>query len=189
MKQRQNSPIMRLKVFNMSANVDELLYLNNVDVEKFNEELYHVLLISTFATMVKEIDSAGAWQSVKDKFRQSSDHRHVIRLLVKKYIGGVYRDEDYRLLYRLLDARLRKKEQRISYPESTKEDLLRKQNHRCCICGGELQHDNAELDHVVPWSLVGDELKDNLQMLCVTCNRRKNATIDYALLSTFLRRD
>ena len=60
--------------------------------------------------------------------------------------------------------------------------LLDKQNNKCNICNHNINISNAELDHIVPWTLVGDELGiSNLQMLCKDCNRRKSKNSAYNL--------
>lgn len=172
----------------MLEELKELLALNCVDESQFSSELYHTLLIGAFAAMVKEIETADAWLDVKNRYRNSADHIQVTKLIVKKYIGGVFREKDYALFYRLIDARLRKKQDRKPFSNELKAALLVSQDSRCRICSSEINLKTAELDHIVPWSLVGDELDNNLQMLCIKCNRRKSATVDYALLSTFLKR-
>lgn len=169
----------------MNDAVAELLSLNSVDQQTFSIELYRTLMCSTFATLVKEIEAADAWSEVRARFHSFPDHVHVTKLLVSKFVGGKYRPEDYELLYELLNAHLRKHSQRKRYPDKVKEELIARQDYKCAICGTPIDLTCSELDHVIPWSLVGDELRDNLQMLCIQCNRRKSATIDYALLSTF----
>lgn len=173
----------------MLSELEELLALNSVDKNQFSTELYHTLLIGAFAAMVREIEAENAWLDVKNKYRNSADHIHVTKLLVKQYIGGAFREKDYELFYRLIDARLRKKQERKTFSDELKTVLLASQDGRCNICNSKIDLKTAELDHIVPWSLVGDELSSNLQMLCVKCNRRKSATVDYALLSTFLIRE
>ena len=169
----------------MSDAIGELLRLNSVDDRQFSAELYRTLMLSTFSTLLKEVDEANAWSDVRSKFLAFPDHVHVTKLLVNKYVGGVFRHEDYEYLCRLLDARPRKRDRRDRHSEETKMRLLDEQHGECPICHTAIRLCNSELDHIVPWSLVGDELKDNLQMLCTKCNRRKSATIDYALLATF----
>ena len=49
------------------------------------------------------------------------------------------------------------------------------------ICGEPLGPVMAKIhvDHIIPWKLVGDELNDNYQALCETCNECKSARTDY----------
>ena len=61
------------------------------------------------------------------------------------------------------------------------EELFKEQNGKCAVCGENLG-DNwsiIHVDHIIPWALVGDELKDNYQVLCETCNESKSANTDY----------
>ena len=74
----------------------------------------------------------------------------------------------------------RKKDYRVIYPQKIRTDLLHQQHCHCAICN-ELITDHAELDHIIPWKYVGDELDNNLQLLCFTCNRSKKASPLYQL--------
>jgi superfamily II DNA or RNA helicase len=47
------------------------------------------------------------------------------------------------------------------------------QDRRCRECGREVPRDLVEGDHIVPWSMGGPTSMDNLQALCIACNRRK----------------
>lgn len=43
----------------------------------------------------------------------------------------------------------------------------------CQICEKEVPFDEAEIDHVIPWSKGGTTTVDNAQLVCKTCNRIK----------------
>jgi superfamily II DNA or RNA helicase len=48
-----------------------------------------------------------------------------------------------------------------------------RQDRHCADCGREMPRDLIEGDHIVPWTSGGLTVLDNLQALCVACNRRK----------------
>ena len=89
-------------------------------------------------------------------------------------------EESYHLMGKWLLAFFRKKDYRVIYPQKIRTDLLHQQHCHCAICN-ELITDHAELDHIIPWKYVGDELDNNLQLLCFTCNRSKKASPLYQL--------
>ena len=91
-------------------------------------------------------------------------------------------DEESRILYKYLYAYFTKNGLRKNYDDSVRYSLLNKQNGKCNICNQHIDMSTAELDHIVPWALVGDELgTSNLQMLCRDCNRRKSKNSAYNL--------
>lgn len=47
------------------------------------------------------------------------------------------------------------------------------QDRRCKECNRDVPRDLVEGDHIVPWSSGGQTAMENLQALCVACNRRK----------------
>lgn len=51
--------------------------------------------------------------------------------------------------------------------------LAYRQRYRCAHCD-ELLHPDSEADHVVPWSLTGDDADGNLQILCPNCHAAKS---------------
>jgi len=51
--------------------------------------------------------------------------------------------------------------------------LAYRQSYRCAHCG-LLLHPDSEADHVVPWSLTGDDADGNLQILCPNCHAAKS---------------
>lgn len=76
-----------------------------------------------------------------------------------------------------LRARLRKARIRKSEGSHTIEEvlcLLQRQKCKCASCGKSLK-ERYEVDHIVPISKGGANYIRNIQLLCVSCNRRKNA--------------
>lgn len=51
--------------------------------------------------------------------------------------------------------------------------LAYNQAYRCAHCQ-ELLHPDSEADHIVPWSLTGDDADGNLQVLCPNCHAAKS---------------
>ena len=47
------------------------------------------------------------------------------------------------------------------------------QNRKCRECNREVPRDLIEGDHIIPWSAGGPTTMENLQVLCIACNRRK----------------
>lgn len=52
------------------------------------------------------------------------------------------------------------------------KDLFTKQNGRCLGCSADLSL-GYNVDHIMPLSKGGTDWPENLQLLCVSCNRRK----------------
>jgi len=62
------------------------------------------------------------------------------------------------------------------YWEKTKRDVFLRDNGKCVYCGEE---NGVEVDHVIPFSLGGNNESDNLATSCLRCNRQKGSkTID-----------
>lgn len=58
----------------------------------------------------------------------------------------------------------------------TRFKVLMRDNFTCCACGDSPELTSGlklEVDHIVPWSKGGETVMDNLQTLCMQCNRGK----------------
>ena len=94
-------------------------------------------------------------------------------------------DSDAELFNCWVNAYLNKSDRRKKFSDDFKENLFLKQGGLCAVCGEKLDNDFSKIhvDHIIPWSLVGDELKDNYQYLCSTCNESKSCHTDYIFKS------
>ena len=61
-----------------------------------------------------------------------------------------------------------------TFTESMKRSKYEQQGGVCPHCGKTYEIHEMEGDHIVPWHLGGKTLLENLQMLCVSCNRTKS---------------
>jgi hypothetical protein len=57
-------------------------------------------------------------------------------------------------------------------PEKVRASVLAKTDGKCAACGSE---ESIEIDHIVPVSRGGTGAPENLQALCISCNRSKRA--------------
>jgi 5-methylcytosine-specific restriction enzyme A len=60
-------------------------------------------------------------------------------------------------------------------PASIRVDVLSRDGYKCVFCGRSSQETSLEIDHVFPFSQGGSNKPDNLQTLCIDCNRGKGA--------------
>lgn len=61
-----------------------------------------------------------------------------------------------------------------AFDDNTKREVYERQQGICPICGKHFEIEQMEADHITPWSQGGHTVKDNCQMLCQSCNRRKS---------------
>lgn len=61
-----------------------------------------------------------------------------------------------------------------SFTEQQFSALIVSQENRCNYCRCELDPSNIERDHILPVSRGGNNLIENIQALCRSCNRRKH---------------
>ena len=52
-------------------------------------------------------------------------------------------------------------------------ELLKTQEYRCAVSGQELSPSDAQLDHIIPVSVGGSNLIDNLQIVTSNINKMK----------------
>ena len=70
------------------------------------------------------------------------------------------------------------KPKRTRYIPSTVRYAVLNQDNNCCVaCGVTAKKTQLQVDHIIPFSLGGSNEIDNLQTLCIDCNRGKSDRI------------
>lgn len=112
---------------------------------------------------------------------QYYDHYHEQTLdtvAMAKRISSLLRDGDIQRPQGIIPYVLTGDERSLdlrAFPEDIKLAVYEEQHHRCAICGKEFDYEFMEGDHITPWREGGRTVKENCQMLCRECNRRKGA--------------
>lgn len=110
----------------------------------------------------------------------SSNEGKAISNIIAREYNEQLNDIELERMIELIKAFLKKSEFRKSISDELKIKLLTSQEYKCMFCGESISL-NAHADHIVPFKYVGDELKNNMQMLCSSCNEKKNDSIDYQI--------
>lgn len=147
---------------------------------KLKDCIKQVVTLSLFRSFCEKYRSKESQHDLRNIFARSPN----IYLTTKNIIFREFKEElsedETKILADLIIAFLRKSAFRKKIPESTKIELLKRQNNSCAICGCHVDI-NSPVDHIVPFKYVGDELVNNYQTLCKTCNERKNDSIDFQM--------
>jgi hypothetical protein len=61
-----------------------------------------------------------------------------------------------------------------AFTDSMKRSAYEKQDGICVTCKKHFDIDEMDGDHITPWHEGGNTNKENCQMLCKDCNRRKS---------------
>ena len=114
-------------------------------------------------------------------FLESTDLVETTKIIVNRQFEYELTETDSQLMLAWFKAYFNKQSKRKAIPFEIKKKLFDSQNGKCAACGESLGNDFSKIhvDHIVPWSLVGDELPDNYQVLCQFCNESKSANTDY----------
>ncbi len=150
--------------------------------ETIKKEYKKSLLLNIFkklVVMMKRDDTMKL--KVRKLFLQTTDAEMTTKIIVSKYFNFDLSKEDAHTMFQWINAHFNKQPKRKIISLDFKEKLYRLQNGKCAVCGEDLGEDlsKIQVDHIIPWVLVGDELENNYQCLCQTCNECKSAHTDY----------
>ena len=166
---------------NEYSTLTQMLTANNISPATAEYMICYTLRFLQFQSICEILREDKAeyirWLSLS---RQMLHPTEFARRITKELCQCQLDENSYKLMGNWLLAFYRKKDHRIIYPEKIRQDLLSQQQCRCAICGCPIDI-KSELDHIIPWKYVGDELHDNLQLLCFKCNRSKKASPLYQL--------
>ncbi len=101
---------------------------------------------------------------------------------LRKEVNELYLDDDVTRQAGIYSYVLTREEKHLSirsFSDLQKQSAYEAQGGKCANdkCGKECSITEMHADHKEPWSLGGKTLKDNLQMLCKSCNLKKSNII------------
>lgn len=148
--------------------------------KKIHRAVTDAILMGKFKTFCDKNFSSEKKTRLRNILSRSTNKIETVKHIMKNEINVDISDDDAGVLLEMITAFINKSPFRKTIPNSIKIALLRSQNNRCAICGTQVDL-TSHADHIIPFKYVGDELNDNLQMLCTDCNLRKNASFDYQI--------
>lgn len=165
----------------LTKKLSELLFRNDISMDDLLGKIYENMLLSVFETICLEMKDMKVRKDVLSNLRKSIHPELYIQRLALQMSGCNLSIEECNKLCNWLVAYFRKTNTRKKFPVSLRNKLLIEQQFDCNICCKEINASNSEIDHIIPWDYVGDELDNNLQLLCCTCNERKGRSIYFQL--------
>lgn len=172
-----------------SQRISDLLKANKIKEDTFEEKLYNTLILGVFEAICKDIKKNGVQIEEKIRYmKYSNDKIAATKNIVKRYVGCDLSLYEYSRLSELLTAFFRTGDPRKKFDDDFREALIQQQNGKCAICGKSILSQNSHLDHIIPWDYVGDNLNDNYQMLCETCNTRKGTSTYFEISMLLLNK-
>lgn len=127
------------------------------------------VIFTEYDKEMKGLDWGGFYFSYKDN---SYDP---IRL--KKEVAKLRKDDDVTSKKGIYEYLLSGKEKHLNiraFSENQKIETYEKQKGICVLCKEHFELNQMEADHITPWHEGGKTDKENCQMLCRECNRRKS---------------
>ena len=125
---------------------------------------------SKFKKIMKGLD----WAMLYDRYNDST----LDTAAMARRISALMRDDEIQRKQGIIPYVLTGDEHWLdlrAFPEDMKLAVWEEQGHVCPLCKRVFDFEFMEGDHITPWRDGGRTVKENCQMLCRECNRRKAA--------------
>lgn len=168
----------------MNTELAEIIRLNNINETVLYDALHKDILesiLSEICEYMKANDSS--YVSMKRIYYRSTNDIDAIKQIVQNICHLSLSEQDLEWLNNCVKAFMKKKPHRKQLSSTLRQILWNKQGKKCPICGKEISAEEGHIDHIVPWDYVGDELDNNYQVLCSTCNQHKSNHVALAVHS------
>lgn len=122
----------------------------------------------------KKIMKGLNWAELYDQFHEQT----LDTAALGKRISELIRDSEIQRQQGIIPYVLTGEEKYLdlrSFPDDIKYALWEEQGHKCKLCHKEFDFEQMEGDHIIPWRDGGRTVRENCQMLCRECNRKKGA--------------
>ena len=130
-----------------------------------------------FPTKRKGITDKQDWGLLYNKYKDEKYNSNSLEADMQKYIEDDDVTKDSGIVPYLLSGKDSAAERFLSiraFTPAMKRKAYERQNGICPICHQHFEPNEMEGDHKTPWSQGGHTTVDNLQMLCINCNRNKS---------------
>lgn len=121
-----------------------------------------------FKKIMKGLD----WACFYDEYHEKALDIKAIEIQISELMGDDEIQKPQGIIPYVLTGSERYLDLRV-FSDKIKLAVWKKQNHKCAICGKELDYEFMEGDHIIPWCDGGRTTIENCQMLCRNCNRTK----------------
>lgn len=146
--------------------------------EKLLSAVDEAVFLGMFKLFCEKNSNAEAKRRIRNILSRSTDKRAAVSAIFLYEMKVSLTEGECNRMLLLVEAFLSKNQYRKYITKTEKMEMLNRQNYRCRFCKREIDL-SAHADHIIPFKLVGDELENNLQMLCERCNKAKKESIDY----------
>lgn len=130
-----------------------------------------------FPKVRKGITDKQDWGLLYNKYKDEKYNSNSLEADMQKYIEDDDVTKDSGIVPYLLSGKDSAAERFLSiraFTPAMKRKAYERQNGICPICHQHFEPNEMEGDHKTPWSQGGHTTVDNLQMLCINCNRNKS---------------
>lgn len=160
------------------------LEINNLNIENFYNIINEYMIYEIFSAIDKHLIETNSKLSLKKQLLncENKDERlEIVNVLIKKVLRINATIKQQEKILEILYAYYRKSLKRKNISNEIKNKLYIQQNGLCSVCKSPLKNNNIEYDHKLPFYYVGDELSNNDQLLCKSCNRQKLNKYDFII--------
>jgi hypothetical protein len=149
------------------------LVISYLDKKYVSEDIF-TDIVDFLQDFLKKVESMKAHESIQDPellpYREFKELRSSGALSSRSLIP---RFKIMLTKYLEFNPNLKLKDPKRLFDYGQKLAIYQKDKGECKICKVHLNFDEAEFDHILPWSKGGQTTVGNGQLLCATCNKKK----------------